>query len=116
MKLFVKLLTDSLVNSREDLDDVRKTFHPEFTHQIFPEEKILGYKGLQINLFYRYSLLIFDIVFICSASSLTSYLDIKFEQKNNHIADDVKGILLEYLPKDIHQQPLTNIDEFIKVT
>jgi len=91
-----------LVNFRNDLENSSKIFRPEFTHQIFPNEKIIGYKGLQINLYY-------------SAGSLTSYLNIIFKEKASFEGDDIQKNLDEYFPKEIIHQPLTNIDEFIKI-
>lgn len=43
-------------------------FHPEYTHQIFEDEKIRGYKGLSINIFFN-------------ASTLNPCIDISFQEK-----------------------------------
>jgi len=41
-----------LIRSEADIDDESKQFPPEFTHQVYANEQIFGYKNLSIHLYY----------------------------------------------------------------
>ena len=61
--------------ARSDLLSDKFTFWPEFTHQFWLEEKIHGYKGLQIDLFF-------------TAGALFTYLNVRYDEKKDD-ADEV---------------------------
>lgn len=66
-------------------------FHPDFTYPIFgDQEKIFGYKGLDIKLHF-------------ASGSLKQFLQITYDEKIQDEAtpaDDVEGELFKFLPAD----------------
>ncbi|ORX36274.1 histone acetyltransferase type B catalytic subunit [Kockovaella imperatae] len=91
-------LSLSLIRAPEDKEalhgDERKTvapFHPAFTYPIYGEqEKIFGYKGLEIRLSF-------------ASGSLKQMLDISYDSKLDSEAtpaDDVEGKLYQFIPPD----------------
>jgi len=91
-----------LVRTAADISDESKTFHPLYSHQLFDEEKILGYKKLKINMFF-------------SATALNCYLDIFFEEHNRAISTDIKGILMRKIFQPQQWQLISNLDDFLKL-
>lgn len=59
------------------------SFAPTYTHQVFPNEKIVGYKDLQVNLFF-------------TSHSLYLYVEIKFAEKSEH-ATDINACLARWV-------------------
>ena len=53
-RCFMCKLYNSMHDRTSDLDDNAPwiTFHPRFTHQVFPEEHIYGFKGLRIDIYF----------------------------------------------------------------
>ncbi|CAL4072238.1 unnamed protein product [Meganyctiphanes norvegica] len=91
-----------LVRNPEDLENDGCTFKPEMTHQVYgDEERIFGYTGLNIKLYY-------------SACRLTPYIGLAYKDKINPAkcdgveADQVLKPLSEYYPPGY----FTNIDDF----
>uniref|UniRef100_A0A8C4Q9X8 Histone acetyltransferase type B catalytic subunit n=1 Tax=Eptatretus burgeri TaxID=7764 RepID=A0A8C4Q9X8_EPTBU len=79
-----------LVRTAEDLVDEETTFKPEFSHQLFENETVFGYKELQIRLYY-------------SACRLTTLLQVKFastvaDRFKGIEQDDVEGKIKEFIP------------------
>jgi hypothetical protein len=60
---------------RSDIASDKFTFWPEYTHQFWVDERIYGYKGLQIDLFF-------------TAGSLFTYMNLRYDEKKAD-ADDV---------------------------
>lgn len=87
-----------LVRKKEDVEDDSTTFKPEMSHQIFDDEKVKGYKGLNIQLYY-------------SAGALSPYLKISYDEKRaTPPPDDVQAAL----EKVIHTKPEGSLDQFLK--
>jgi histone acetyltransferase 1 len=91
------------VKNEEDFFNNDLVFHPTFTHQIFDNEMIFGYKNLKIKLYYI-------------SDWLDVHINISFDEKvdpNSHKgakANDVYGTLLECIPEDY---VITNQDVFL---
>ncbi|KAG6829850.1 hypothetical protein H0H92_003293 [Tricholoma furcatifolium] len=82
----------TLVRSAEDTeslgDNESYEFHPSFTYPIYGEdEKLYGYKGLEIDLRF-------------ASGSLTQYLNVKYSQKlgSTSTVDDVESTLGGFIP------------------
>jgi len=90
----------SFVRSEEDMKDKTKQFHPSFTHQNFNKEKIVGFKGLQLNLYFSPA---FDVL-----------VENIFTEKSEKqpIADDVLRILSTRLTQG---QPVNDRTTFMKL-
>ncbi|KAG1688814.1 Histone acetyltransferase type B catalytic subunit [Nymphon striatum] len=95
-------ITFKLVRDVSDIGDEKKSFHPEFTHQLFGDnESIFGYRDLSIMLYY-------------SAGRLTTYLNMSYKDKVNPKdfdgveADEVMSIIAEKLQPGF----ISNIDDF----
>ncbi|KAI1289179.1 Histone acetyltransferase type B catalytic subunit [Halotydeus destructor] len=93
-----------LIRSQKDIEDDLKcnTFHPEFTHQFFGEnEKIFGYRGLKIRLYY-------------SSSNLTRFISMNYDEKispklsEGVSPDDVLEIMTDKMEGDYQ----TSMDKF----
>jgi len=85
-----------LIRKLEDLHNDFTTFHPIFTHQLFDDERITGYKGLCIEIYK-------------AADTLFTYLHIEFEAKRDYAAD-VRQIITSRM---LH--PYTeSLDKFIE--
>eukprot|EP00117_Sycon_ciliatum_P042257 scpid82954/ scgid30758/ Histone acetyltransferase type B catalytic subunit; Histone acetyltransferase 1 len=82
-----------LVSSEADVYDEQKSFHPEYTHQLFSDnEVIFGYRSLRVELYY-------------CASRMTPYFSITNEGKVDSKvyrgvkADDIYGTIAQNLPE-----------------
>jgi hypothetical protein len=119
-----------LVRTEADLHNDATTFHPVYTHQrtrtpcvlprsfkecglcsscfiitcktsVFDDEKIRGYRGLHIELFF-------------SASDLFAYIHIDYESRHDSTYDDVQEIILKRMSQQ--KGAVThNLKEFVKV-
>src|SRR5947207_4385493 len=70
-----KAINILLLQRGVDVPKIIASFHPKFTYPIFgEEERIFGYKGLQVN-----------ISFACH--DLISHVDIKWEKKFTDVGD-----------------------------
>jgi len=104
-----------LVMFEKDIEDREKTFHPTFTHQVFENQIIRGYKNPRIDMWYV-------------AGSLKMYLGLSDEGRRNmaHVSrnsfvsndatqhlpnTDVMGTLTPLIPQNNYT---TNLDEFVK--
>ncbi|XP_071478143.1 histone acetyltransferase type B catalytic subunit-like [Diadema antillarum] len=92
-----------LVRSKEDIEDDKTSFHPEFTHQIFGQnETIFGYKGLKVQLYF-------------SAAKLTPYINQTFQEKVS--PKKFEGVqadpVLKPIVEKLEIQPMENLDRFI---
>ncbi|XP_076356515.1 histone acetyltransferase 1 [Tachypleus tridentatus] len=92
-----------LVQLENDIEDDKKAFHPEYTHQFFGDsESIFGYRDLKVQLYY-------------SAARLTTFLGLKFVEKitpdksDGVQADEVINVIGEKLQPGFYQ----NRDDFI---
>lgn len=66
-----------IVRTEDDLTNDETTFHPVYTHQLFDNEKIVGYRGLKIELYFN-------------ASDLFTYFHISYEARHDSVYDDVQ--------------------------
>lgn len=81
-------LSFKLVHSTMDTQTDLNTFHPSFTHQLFADEEIRGYKRCEVQMMF-------------SASTLYSYLHMRFDECLPHAErDDVAEIICTKLPSD----------------
>ena len=66
-----------IIHKEEDIYDNSIIFYPIYTHQLFDNEKIIGYKSLKIELYFN-------------ASDLFTYFHISYEARHESIYDDVQ--------------------------
>ncbi|KAJ8036620.1 Histone acetyltransferase type B catalytic subunit [Holothuria leucospilota] len=92
-----------LVRDVNDIFDDTKSFHPEFTHQLFGQnENIFGYKGLKIQLYF-------------SAANLNCYLaksstaEVDTKKYDGVKPDDVLKTIIDQL----EIEPMSSLDHFI---
>ncbi|KAL6057922.1 histone acetyltransferase 1 [Balamuthia mandrillaris] len=95
-----------LVMFEEDIADPKTTFHPTYTHQVFDNQIIRGYKEPRIDMYY-------------TAGSLQLYLGLSYGERRVPPASaypppkpntEVYQTLNKFIPPDY----TTNIDEFVK--
>ena len=87
------------VRKASDLDSMDGFFSPVYVHQIFNNEKIIGYKDLQIRVFF-------------SQPALHCYIEIDFEEQLDF--DETTDIVQEFT-KWIKAGFTQNKRQFIKV-
>ncbi|XP_041372189.1 histone acetyltransferase type B catalytic subunit-like isoform X2 [Gigantopelta aegis] len=97
-----------LVRDESDVEDCKKTFYPEMTHQLFGEqESIFGYKDLTVQMFY-------------SAAKLNTYINMKYSDKISKDkffdsgislpeADNVLATITKHVPPGF----TSNLDDFL---
>ena len=93
-------LTLKLIRLESELLHEFGSFHPSFTHQLFPDEDIVGYKKLQVHLDF-------------TASSLFAHISVTFEDKLKQGSDDVFHQIASKLPLDAYT---TDVDVFKQVS
>eukprot|EP01084_Bolivina_argentea_P317151 549852_1 len=86
------------VHSAADLDSLDGFFSPVYVHQLFTNEKIIGYKDLQIRVFF-------------SQPSLHCYIEIEYNEKLKY--DDTTDII-QVFSKWIQAGFTQNKQQFIK--
>lgn len=73
------------------------TYHPPFTHQLFNDEKIYGYKGLRINIY-------------SASMSMFTLFNVQYDEKLED-ADDIVGPVAERIAPGF----TTDLSEFAQV-
>ena len=93
-------ITMKLIRSESELMHEFGSFHPSFTHQLFPDEDIVGYKKLAVHCDF-------------TASTLFAHISVQFEEKVKQGSDDVFHQIAGKLPADAYT---TDIDVFKQVS
>ncbi|PRP77261.1 hypothetical protein PROFUN_14473 [Planoprotostelium fungivorum] len=94
-----KVIKFKLVSGESDFADDTLTFPPTYTHQIFDEELVKGYKNPKCNIFF-------------TSSSMKPYYSFTYEEKQHDLATDVLKTLKKCIPKGVDF--MLNSDQFIK--
>jgi histone acetyltransferase 1 len=87
-----------VVGSAAEFDDDSIAFHPVWTHNVYADEKIIGYKDLKVNLYY-------------TAAATNAYLSVSYSEKREGAPDLYKDFtqFLSYPPQG-------NKQDFLKVS
>ena len=85
-----------LIHSEHDIAHEFGSFHPTYTHQLFHDEEIVGYKKLNLHMLF-------------SADTLLCHIDIDYEERIPYGADDVLSLLSSRLAPNSFT---TSLDDF----
>ena len=77
-------LTMKLIHSEHDIAHDFGSFHPTYTHQLFHDEEIVGYKKLNLHMLF-------------TADTLHCHIGIDYEERIPYGADDVLSLLTSRL-------------------
>ena len=94
-----EVISLNFVRNESEMYDMDSFFRPVYVHQLFQNEKIIGYKDLSIRLFF-------------SQPALHCYIEIEYEEKLDH--EDTTDIIAEF-NKWIKAGFTQNKQEFLKV-
>ena len=89
-------LTMKLIHSEHDIAHEFGSFHPTYTHQLFHDEEVVGYKKLNIHMLF-------------TADTLYTHIAVDYEERIPYGADDVLQLLSQRLAPHSYT---TSLDEF----
>ena len=94
-------LSFKLIHALSDTQTEFNTFHPSFTHQLFADEEICGYKRCEVQMLF-------------AASTLYAYLHMRFDEcLPLEQRDDVHEIITSKLPKHSYTTQLHTFTQHI---